>query len=117
MIEVLRKLPPGATVATVPEGAMINYLARRVNPTGYINLMPPEVVMFGQRRILEAFERRPPNYVVRVLASDSSDAGFKSFELDYGSEVHAWIMQHYRRVPTPPEAQIGEFPLLLLERK
>jgi hypothetical protein len=117
MIEVLRKLPPGATVATVPEGAMINYLARRVNPTGYINLMPPEVVMFGQRRILEAFERRPPNYVVRVLASDSSDAGFKSFELDYGREVYAWIMQHYRSVPTPPEAQIGEFPLLLLERK
>ena len=117
MVEVLHKLPPGATVATVPEGVMINYLARRVNPTGYINLMPPEVVMFGQRRILDAFERHPPDYVVLVLGSDPGDYGFKSFAIDYGREVHASILDHYRRVPTPSEARVREFPLLLLERK
>src|SRR5262249_11472579 len=46
MLVVLDSLPRDSTLAVVPEGAMINYLARRANPTGYINLMPPEVAMF-----------------------------------------------------------------------
>ncbi|HXE41941.1 MAG TPA: hypothetical protein VN516_02865, partial [Candidatus Baltobacteraceae bacterium] len=34
--------PANATLAVVPEGAMVNYLARRVNPTRYPVWMPPE---------------------------------------------------------------------------
>ena len=39
---------PDQTLLVMPEGVMINYLARRRNPTPYINFMPPELVMFGE---------------------------------------------------------------------
>ena len=30
---IQNNVPPNATLAVLPEGAMINYLSRRVNPT------------------------------------------------------------------------------------
>jgi len=43
-----RKVPPGKTLAVVPEGAMINVLAQRVNPNPCLNLMPPEICFPGR---------------------------------------------------------------------
>ena len=50
---------------------MLNYLARRVNPTPYCSLMPVEVVMFGEDQILEAFQRHPPDYF--LLTNEGAD--------------------------------------------
>jgi len=33
LVLVEKNVPPDATLAVLPEGAMINYLSRRVNPT------------------------------------------------------------------------------------
>ena len=52
------------TIAVLPEGAMINYFAERINPTPFINLMPPEILMFGEKRILEAFKLTAPDYIL-----------------------------------------------------
>ena len=114
MLEALARLPAHATLATVPEGTMINYLARRPNPTPYVNLMPPEVLMFGEERILRAYERRPPDYIVLVLPSNPADYGYKSFAQDYGARIYRWIEANYRQVPAPTEPT---YPLVLLERK
>ena len=38
---------------------MVNYLARRVNPTPYINFMPPELIMFGEENMVAAFRSSP----------------------------------------------------------
>jgi len=92
---------------------MLNYLSRRENPTGFINLMPPEVLMFGQNRILRAFEVNPPDYIVLVLRSDPADFGYKSFAADYGKEIYRWIEQNYRQVPAATDPR---YPMLLLER-
>lgn len=113
-IETLGSLPANATLVTVPEGIMINYLSRRVNPTPYINLMPPEVLMFGQQRILRALEQNPPDYILLVLGSDPSDFGYKSFAADYGRQIYDWIREHYREIPSPREPT---YPLVLLEKK
>ena len=41
-------LPAGGTFAVLPEGVMLNYLARVENPTPYVNFMPPELIFFGR---------------------------------------------------------------------
>jgi hypothetical protein len=114
MLAELEKLPPSATLATVPEGVMLNYLSRRTNPTRYTNLMPPEVVMFGQDRILQDFKQHPPDYIVIVRGSDPSSYGYKSFAADYGAQIFQWIMDNYQAIPidTAPE-----YPLMLMKRK
>jgi hypothetical protein len=93
---------------------MLNYLSRRTNPTPYINLMPPEVLMFDQERILRAFQQNPPDYILLVLGSDPATFGFKSFASDYGKLIYDWIAQNYRQVETPVEPA---YPLRLMERK
>ena len=58
--------PPGAarpTMAVLPEGVMINYLARLTNPTPYVNFMPPEFALFNSSRIANDFRRAPQTVV------------------------------------------------------
>ena len=69
---------------------------------------------FMEARILEAYERRPPDYIVLVLPSNPADYGYKSFARDYGARIYRWIEANYRQVPAPTEPT---YPLVLLERK
>ncbi len=52
-------VPPGGTVAVMPQGLMVNYLARRAAPTRYGNLMPPEVIAAGEPAVVAALAARP----------------------------------------------------------
>ena len=99
--EVLRSIEestdPRTSLAVLPEGATVNFLARRVNPTPYINLMPVELVVFGEERMLEAFRATPPDMVL-LWRKDVSEYGFRYFGVDYGRAIGDWIRAHYERV-------------------
>jgi len=86
-----------ATVLVMPEGVMINYLARRRNPTPYTNFMPPEVIFFGEDHIVESLQANPPDFIV-VIPKDTSEYGYRSFALDYGQEIGRWVDRNYRLV-------------------
>jgi hypothetical protein len=92
-----RHFPPDATLAVVPEGSMLNYLSRRANPTGILTIMPTEVAVFGEERILAAFIAAPPDYVI-VLHRDTSEHGAQFFGRDYARALGAWIDAHYEDV-------------------
>ena len=51
-------VPPDATLAVLPEGAMINYLSRHVNPTPCLVWVPPVMAVFGQTNMAAAFEEK-----------------------------------------------------------
>ena len=46
------------TALVVPEGVMINYLARTPNPTPFLNFMPPEAIIFGDSAWADAVRER-----------------------------------------------------------
>jgi hypothetical protein len=98
VLNFLARLPPDQTLATVPEGAMINYLSRRINPTGELTLLPGEVEMFGEQRILGRFHRHPPDWIVFVQ-TDVSEFGDAGFGVDYAQEIDRFIKDNYD--PTP----------------
>jgi hypothetical protein len=100
-------VPTDATIAVLPEGVMINYLARRETPVRFINFMPPELIAFGERAIVEAFEAHPPDFVL-LVHRNTKEYGYASFGSDpaYGHEIVGWMDRRYRAVHT-----IGHDPL------
>ena len=91
------------TVATVPQGLMVNYLARRADPLSVLNLMPPELASAGEESVLAELRRRPPAAVV-VVAANTAEGGYLLTEGHhvYGRSILGWIEANYRveqRVP------------------
>jgi hypothetical protein len=94
LIEDLKaRAAPGQTLAVIPEGAMVNYYARMANPTGYVNFMPLELILFGERDTVDAFARHPPDFVA-LISRDMSEYGVQ-FGRTYGQELLAWVYRHY----------------------
>ena len=103
--EIETRLDPDDSLVVLPEGVMLNYLARRANPTGHINFMPPELIIFGEDRILEALLASPPDYVA-LTHKDTREYGLDFFGRGYGRKLFAWVGHHYR-----PVALFGGHPL------
>jgi hypothetical protein len=103
---------PGDTLAVLPEGVMLNYLSRRVNPTGHVNFMPPELLIFGEENIVEAFERNPPDTIV-LTHKDTREYGVGFFGRGYGRALGRWVRENYEPValfgdvPLRPESRFG----------
>ena len=105
-----QRVSPDRTLAVVPEGAMLNYLARRGNSTPYISVMPPELLMFGERQVMISFQSCPPDFIC-LVQRDTSEYGSRAFGHGYGTELYGWIVNHYR-----PVASVGASPLDKLDQ-
>ena len=99
--------PPGATIAVLPEGVMLNYLMRRDSPLRVVSFMPPELIAFGEREIIRSLDAAPPDFVV-LVHKDTSEYGGPRFGVDphYGLETMRWVNARYR-----PVRVIGRDPL------
>jgi hypothetical protein len=94
--EVRRSVPPEATLLALPEGALINFLARRVNPTPYNVFMPPEVMVFGEHTMLAAIQAHPPDFILLVHRNTPGEYRLPMFgeTPDYGGTIMAWVRTH-----------------------
>jgi hypothetical protein len=94
-----KNAPPGATLAVLPEGIMVNYLSRRTNPTRYLVWNPVELAMFGQSSMTDTFERNAPDYIM-LIHREGAEYGVKYFgqETEFGGDVMKWIRQNYQEV-------------------
>jgi hypothetical protein len=95
LYELSRLQTPNQTLVVIPEGLIINYFSRRINPTGHLNFTPPALIMFGEEQMLADMMRHPPDLIVLVHA-DTSDYNAQYFGRDYGREIARWINQNYR---------------------
>jgi hypothetical protein len=89
-------MPPDANFVVLPEGVMINYLTRHVNPTPFINFMPPELIIFGETPILQAFKNHPPDYIILIHKNTKEyGLGFFGTTLDNGKNIMEWVNDNY----------------------
>lgn len=102
-----RTASPDATIAVLPEGVMLNFLLRRDSPLRVVNLMPPEVLAFGEDGVLQSLVDAPPTYLVLAHA-DMGEYGYPPFgrERRYGRRIVEWARANYRTVEV-----IGEQPM------
>ncbi|MBM3990880.1 MAG: hypothetical protein FJ298_07705 [Planctomycetes bacterium] len=91
------RCPESGSLLVLPEGALVNYGARRRAPTAYFNYMPPEVAMFGEEAMLDALKASPPDAVVLIHRS-TAEYGVPFFGTHYGTHLYAWVRERYRPV-------------------
>jgi hypothetical protein len=115
--EINRRVAPEQTVAVLPEGVMLNYLARRAASTPYVVFMPLDVVVFQEARILHAFQQHPPDFVL-LVHKDTSEFGYTYFGRDYGQSLFSWVMENYHAVWRIGAVPLREhqFGIVMLER-
>jgi hypothetical protein len=85
---------PSDSLVVLPEGIMLNYLTRTPNPTPVVNLMPPELIMFGEESILRALQQSPASFIA-LVHKDTSEYGARFFGMHYGTEIAKWIKENY----------------------
>jgi hypothetical protein len=90
---------PAETLLVIPEGPMLNYLARMRNPTPYPGLMPIEMLKFDPDRVFAAIRRSPPDWLVAAQVPTEA-FGSRSFQRDYGRHIWRWVEAHYIPVMT-----------------
>jgi len=108
-----------ASLAVLPEGAYLNFVLRRPNPTGFVQLMPPELITWGEEEVLKAYQRSPPDVVV-LLHRDWSEYGTGAFGTTLGRELVRWLRGNYRSVRIvgdPPFAAESDFGAEILHRR
>ena len=90
---------PHTTLAVLPEGVMLNYLLRRDSPLRVINLMPPEIIAFGEDDVLRSLQSAPPD-VVLLVHRDVTEYGYPLFgtDLRYGLRTMTWLTARYRSI-------------------
>jgi len=110
--EIRAREKPDETLLVVPEGVMLNYLARRRAPTPYFNFMPPELIMFGEETIVSALRQHPPDLLVWAPRS-MPEYGYEGLGRGYGTRLYHWIKQDFHTISDPSAPQ-RRFPMLLL---
>lgn len=91
------RLAPDETLLVLPEGVMLNYLARRRTPTRWVNFMPPELLLFGEGTMVAALDAHPPD-LVALVHKDTGEYGARFFGRDYGEALMAWVRARYHEV-------------------
>ncbi len=91
---VERLVPVDSTVTVLPEGQMLNFLARRRSAVPYLHLLPLDLELFGPSSVLESFQAAPPDAIV-IHHRPMPEHGGKRFGEDYGLELMAWIRSNY----------------------
>jgi hypothetical protein len=91
-----KNVPPRATLAALPQGAMLNFLSRHVNPTPTLDWNPTMLAVFGQTNMLAALEKNPPDYIAVVeWTTYEFDLDYFGKQPGYGTDVMAWIKKNY----------------------
>lgn len=99
-------IQPGDDFVVMPEGALINYLSRRQNPSKYIYYLPSDLTMYGEDRMFEALESSPPDYII-LISRDSIEYGYHYLGQDYGFRIFSFVRDRYDTV-----LQIGSMDFL-----
>lgn len=101
---------PGSTLAVLPEGAILNVLSDRPNPTPYVYLDHPALLRFGESAVLAAYSNAPPDTLVLVDVRSSS-----KFGIDYAHSLMAFLSPLYEPVVTVNlPSPTGSFPALVI---
>jgi uncharacterized membrane protein len=105
--QALREAPPRQTLVVLPEGEMINYLARRPSPIAPFIYYAMATAAGGEDRIVEDLGRHPPDWVVII------SRGLVEFNIERygeqpgeGREILSWVNKNYETA-----ASVGGDPL------
>jgi hypothetical protein len=113
------EIPPEGTLAVLPEGAMLNYLTRRANPTPYLVFMA-EMDAFGEDTMLAAYRKSPPDFIALVQRdTDEYGEGWWGERQGFGRDTMSWVRATYDPVHLIGKQPFtsGEFGIQFLRKR
>jgi hypothetical protein len=113
MLTAMLQRVHGGTLAVIPEGITLNYLAEARTPLTFHTFTPVEIdEPHIEAAILRELEAHPPQHIA-LVDRDVREFGYRGFGVDYAQAPAAWIRAHYT-----PEARwrSPRFWLVLLRR-
>jgi len=119
LADLSKRMTPDETLAVVPEGVMLNYLARRRASTPHINFMPIELILYDEDRMIADFQRNPPDFIA-VAHKHTVEYGLPLFGMDYGVALFNWVKANYTllgRCGEAPLREPSEFGIDILEHR
>lgn len=109
--EIAARVPPGATIAALPAGAMLGYLSRHRSSVRYVDFDPFVTALYREQEMLRAFTASPPDFLI-LAAVSTREYGVRGFGDGYAEALAAWIGDNYE--PAGATAARG---VALLRRK
>lgn len=88
------------TLVALPYGIMLNYQARRANPTPYMRWTGLEFIIWGEATMLESLARTRPDWIALVYSASQQEFRLGRFGEDprNGRALLAWIEANYETV-------------------
>ncbi len=99
-------------VLILPEGMLLNFLTDRKTDNFYNSLIPLYVESFGEKRIIDHFEKSMPEYIV-LTSWKTSDYYFSYICKDYALDFCRFVKKNYFEKATI----IGKFNYLIFKLK
>jgi hypothetical protein len=99
-----REQPGDKTLVVLPEGQMINYLARKRSPVAPYAFFAAATADGREAGIVEQLDRHPPDYVA-FIKEDLEEYGIRTYGDDSGKLIVGWLAEHYTvaaGIPTDP---------------
>jgi hypothetical protein len=87
-------IKPNENFLVIPEGILLNYLARHESRSPYTSFLLGDLVMHNEEKMVERLTRQLPDYVI-LLDRGVSEWGFKKFGVDTGTKISAWVIKNY----------------------
>ena len=118
--EWLRETPPGQTLLVLPEGEMINYLARLPSPVSPFRFYFATTDDGREERIVNELQRHPPDWIV-IISRNLREYGIQRYgeKIGSGQLILHWAIENYELA-----ASVGGDPLdyrqhggIILKRK
>jgi hypothetical protein len=99
VITELRKRSATGTLLVVPDGAMINYLARLPSPIAPITFHSWFTENGRELQLVAELDRHPPDWIV-LISRDLREYGIQRYgeRPGRGEEILSWINREYERV-------------------
>ena len=82
------------TFVVLPDGVMLNYLSRRPSPIPYVSVLPLDVDLVGEKKILSSLIKARPDYCI-LIHKDLSRFGYPNFGTGYGVTIYTWVTKQY----------------------
>ena len=107
MSDWLRPMPAGQTAVVLPEGEMINYLARMPSSVAPYAFFAAATSGGREARIVADLQRHPPDWIV-IVSRDIRDNGIKHYgeSTGEGRDILHWVAANYA-----PAMAVGGNPL------
>lgn len=81
-------------ILIMPEGAFINYLANRKSNSQYYYLIPPNVEIFSEEKIINDISNNLPEYII-LQPMYFENFGETFFCESYGEKICSTILKYY----------------------